>query len=146
MADPSYLLVESLIAGVDRTRPRYAQQAGTIWSGINGHITRGGDFEKRKAFSVSHILPAGTIGLAKQAVGLTVFGSPAAPGGLPAGVTYQPLQPPANVLVQVNSWALFNGLIYAIGSYDNGDVRHFYNGTMVTDWNAGGTNPTGYGS
>lgn len=147
MAEPSYLLVESLISGVDRTRPRYAQQAGTIWSGINGHITRGGDFEKRKAFVATHLLPAAaTVGLAKQATGLTVFGHAAAPGGMPAGVTYQRLEHGANVLEQVNSWTLFNGKIYAIASYDNDDVRHFYDGAMVTDWNSGGTTPVGYGS
>lgn len=49
-------------------------------------------------------------------------------------------------MTAIKSWDLYNGLIYAIAQYENGDVRHFYNGTNVSDWNAGGDKPTGWGS
>lgn len=145
----AYLVVENFSGGVDRSRPRYVFQAGAMWSGINGHLTRGGDFEKRKAFVEKYSLPGGTVGLAKTTAGLYVFGAQAAPGGIPAGVTYQRLAHPtsaAAVMTELRSWDLYNGKIYAIAKYDNGDTRHFYDGAEVTDWDDGGTKPTGYGS
>lgn len=146
----AYVLIENFSGGVDRTRPRYVGPPGSLWSGINGHLTRGGDFEKRKAFVATYSLPAGaTVSMAKDADGLVVFGNAATPVGLPTGVTYQQLQHPtipAQALSRVLSWDLYNGLIYAVAEYANGDIRHFYDGTHVADWNLGGTNPTGYGS
>lgn len=145
----AYLVIENFASGVDRTRPRYVFQPGALWSGINGHLTRGGDFEKRKAFTVAYSLPAGTFGLAKTVAGLYVFGSVATPAGMPAGVTYQRLQHPTVPLAAMTklvSWDLYNGKIYAIAQYDNGDLRHFYDGVEVSHWDDGGTKPTGYGT
>ena len=45
----AYVSIENFAAGVDQTRPIYAAPQGTLWQGINGHLSRGGDFEKRKA-------------------------------------------------------------------------------------------------
>lgn len=47
-----YVNVENFAGGVDRTRPIYASAPGTLWVGKNGHLSRGGDFEKRKAFAL----------------------------------------------------------------------------------------------
>lgn len=145
-----YTLVENFSGGVDRSRPRYVGPPGSLWSGINGHLSRGGDFEKRKAFVATYSLPANsTVGMAKVASGLVTFGSGPAPAGLPSGVAYQRLQHPTDstrALTKILSWDLYNGLIYAIAQYDNGDVRHFYSGAEVVDWDDGGTSPVGYGS
>lgn len=144
-----YLVLENVAGGVDRSRPRYVFQPGTLWSGINGHLTRGGDFEKRKAFAEKYLLPAGTTGFAKTVDDLYVFGAGSVPAGMPAGIQYMRLAhptAPSAVLTKVLDWDLFNGRIYAIGQYDNGDIRHFYDGANVADWGAGGTKPTGYGT
>lgn len=144
-----YVILENMSGGVDRSRPRYVFQPGAMWSGINGHLTRGGDFEKRKSFVEKYSLPSGTVGFAKTTAGLYVFGAQAEPVGMPAGVTYQRLAHPtaaAAVMTQLRSWDLYNGKIYAIAKYDNGDTRHFYDGAEVSDWDDGGTKPTGYGS
>lgn len=146
----SYILIENFSGGVDRSRPRYVGPSGSLWSGINGHLSRGGDFEKRKAFVATYSLPPGaTVSLAKVASGLVVFGSGTAPAGMPPQVAYMRLQHPSDptrTLVKVLSWDLYNGLIYAIVLYDNNEIRHFYNGVEVTDWDDGGTKPVGYGS
>lgn len=139
------ITIENFAAGVDRTRPRYASASGSIWAGSNGHITRGGDFEKRKAFISTYTLPAGTFGLAKTAASLVTFGSAVDPG-MPSGITYQRLQHGANLMASILSWDLFAGLLYVIAEYDNGDIRHFYDGTMVSDWGVGTANPAGYGT
>lgn len=136
-----YILVDNLRAGVDRSRPIYAAAAGSIWSGINGHLTRGGDFEKRKAFVAKYGLPNNTFGLKATADRIYVFGSVAAPT-MPAGVSYQRLQHPSSVDMSALLWTeLFNGLIYAIAEYSDGSVHHFYDGTRVTDWDGGAGNP-----
>jgi hypothetical protein len=124
----AYILVSDLRLGVDRSRPIYAAQPGSIWSGINGHLTRGGDFEKRKAFVEKHSLPAGTFGLADAGGGLYVFGSDAAPGGIPAGVTYQRLQHPDGVGMSSVLWVeKFNGKLFVIAKYTDGTI-HYFNG------------------
>ena len=144
-----YVIIENVASGVDRTRPRYVFQPGALWSGINGHVGRGGDFEKRKAFSRKYALPGNTYGLARTTAGLYVFGSVASPAGLPSGVSYQRLQHPTvgtAVMTRLYSWDLYDGKIYAIAGFDNGDVRHFYDGTAVADMGAGGTKPPSYGT
>ena len=73
---------------MDRSRPRYVFQPGVLWSGINGHLTRGGDFEKRKSFVSKYSLPANTKGFAKTVDTLYVFGAQATPNGFrPASPT-----------------------------------------------------------
>lgn len=145
----TYISIESFAGGVDRSRPRYVGTPGSLWSGINGHISRGGDFEKRKAFTTFADLPAGlTVGMAKTSVGVFVFGSGAAPA-MPTGVGYQRLQhpsSPSSSLAKIISWDLYNGQIYAVAQFNTGEVFHFYNGAVVTDWNASGNKPTGYGN
>lgn len=144
-----YILVENFSGGVDRTRPRYAIPPGTLYEGINGHLTRGGDFEKRKAFTEFMTLPSGTVSLAKSGGQLVVFGSDVRPPSLDASIAYQRLQHPtvpAATLTKVQSSDLFTGQVYAIGKFSNGDVRHYYNAAHVADWGAGGVNPAGYGS
>lgn len=144
----AYILIENFSAGVDRSRPRFAGVPGSLYSGINGHLSRGGDFEKRKAFSGYAALPANTFGLAKTAAGLWTFGSAAAPA-MPAGVSYQRVAHPtdtARTMAALLSWDLFNGKLYVIVQYDDNSVRHFYDGVVVADWDTGGTKPTGYGT
>lgn len=144
-----YVILENVSGGVDRSRPRYVFQPGVLWSGINGHLTRGGDFEKRKSFVSKYSLPANTKGFAKTVDALYVFGAQATPGGIPAGITYMRLAHPTAagaMISKILDWDLFNGKLYVIVKYDNGDIRHFYDGTEVSDWDDGGTKPTGYGS
>lgn len=145
----AYILIQDFIQGVDRTKKRYAGPPGSLWSGINCHITRGGEVEKRKAFQAWRTLPGGTKGLARTANGLQVFGIAASVSGMPAEVTYTQLAHPTQpsmAMTRIASWDLFNGQLYVIGRYDNGDHRHFYNGVTVSDWGAGGNNPSGFGT
>ena len=138
-----YLLVQDIRLGVDRTRPIYSSPAGTAWSAINCHVSRGGDLEKRKAFIAKYALPSSTFGLKSTATALYTFGSGTTPAGMPTGVTYQRLEHPSAVDMSALLWAeLFNGLIYAIAEYTDDSVHHFYNGTRITDWDGGAGNPT----
>lgn len=137
------LTVENFLGGVDRSRPRYVLPAGTLWSGINGHITRGGDFEKRKAFVPKYGLPEGTFGLAKTASSLVVFGSQSTPSGMPTGVSYQQLVHPTSSntpLSRLRSHDLYDGKIYAVADYDDGTRHHYYDAANVADWEQQTTN------
>lgn len=144
----SYILVDNFSGGVDRSRPRYVGPNGSLWNGINGHLTRGGDFEKRKTFATYANLPDGTYGLSKTTAGLWVFGSGADPG-VPAPINYMQLAHPTDptrTMTSIESWDLYQGKLYVIAKYDNGDLRHFYDGSNVADWGAGGTKPSAWGS
>ncbi len=102
---------------------------------VNGHITSGGEFEKRAAFVPTYSLPAGTFGLWYNSIGVYVFGSDPAPL-LPSGVSYQRLQHSDGVtaLDEVLCAELYAGKIYAVGLFVDGTIFHFYDGVRVTDW------------
>lgn len=133
-----YIHVEDFRGGVDRTRRIVAGTPGTLWTGTNCHITRGGEIEKRKSFVSTYTLPAGTVGLAAAMSTLYVFGSGADPG-VPSGVTYQRLQHPdsGRTLSAIVDWDVFDGKIYVVGEFDDGSVHHYYDGAIVTDWRDG---------
>lgn len=78
---------------MNRTRKRVAGTPGALWTLKDGHITRGGDIERRKKFSSIFTLSAGTRGLASLRGQLYVFGSDDLAATTPVGVQYQRLQP-----------------------------------------------------
>ena len=139
----SYTVIENFSGGVDRTRPIYALKNGQLYEGINGHLSRGGDFEKRKAFVKKYTLPSGTFGLLAVGTTLYTFGSATDPG-VPSGITYQRLQHETAGfnMVELVSADVFEGYVYAVARFWNGSTyqnRHYYNGTRITDWTEGVT-------
>ena len=136
-----YLVGQDFRLGVDRRRRRVAGAPGSLWSAINCHLTRGGDIEKRKKFVAKWKVPANTFGL-KVSVGVGyIFGSDA-PAGItnPAGTTYQQFvspNPTAPAMTALNDVALFNGQIYAIATFADGNTHHYFNGVRVAAWDDG---------
>jgi hypothetical protein len=131
----AYIFVENFNLGVDRRKKRVSGQPGSLWVGKNVHLTRGGEIESRKAFVPTFSLPAGTFGLHALAGELYVFGSIPDPG-MPAGIIYQQLvhsdgSTPMSKLLKAEN---FDGFIYAIAEFADGNVFHYYNGQRVTAW------------
>lgn len=131
-----HIWVREFTGGLDTRRMPETTPGGVLIQAEDGHITRGGEFEKRASFVDEYTLPAGTVGLAYTRTGLVVFGSTASPIGLPSGVTYQRLQHPdgSTLLRSVPSFDLYKGKIYAVGVFADGSRHHFYDGTRVEDW------------
>lgn len=125
--------VRELTGGLDKRRMAETTPGGVLIQGDDGHITRGGEFEKRAAFVETYDLPAGTVGLAHTSAGITVFGSDAEPVGMPAGVSHQRLQhlDGSTALTNVLGYDLFAGKIYAVGKFADQSRQHFYNGANV---------------
>ena len=132
----SYIVIDDFRLGMDRRKQRIAGVAGALWDGVNGHISRGGDFERRKKFVKKYMLPAGlTFGAAQISKQLYVFGSGSTPANMPAGVNYQQLAHPSGAnLIQVMDVTNFGGKLYTVAAFDNGDIFHFYDGARVTSW------------
>lgn len=128
--------VREFTGGLDTRRMAETTSGGVLIQASDGHITRGGEFEKRAAMVAQYALPANTIGLGYTRLGLVVFGSAATPVGLPVGVSYQRLQHPDGVstLIDVPSFDLYKGKIYAVGVFSDGSRQHFYDGVRVEDW------------
>lgn len=123
--------IENFNLGVDVRRPAFAAKAGTLSVGTNVHLTRGGDIEVRKDFVIDNVLSASTFGLAELASQLWTFGS-AAGVTVPAGYNYQQLvHEGGQPMSQVIDTDTFDGKLYVIAKFANGDVRHFYDGDMV---------------
>jgi hypothetical protein len=127
--------IKEFTGGLDTRRMPENTTGGVLIVARDGHITRGGEFEKRAAFVPTYTLPAGTVGLSYVPTGLIVYGSDPAPA-MPFGVTYLRLQHPdgATALTRVLSDDLYAGKRYAVGEFADGSRHHFYNGVRVTDW------------
>lgn len=125
--------VKELTGGLDARRLPETTPGGLLIKGQDGHINPGGEFEKRAAFVALYTLPAGTVGLAKDAASLIVFGSDVDPG-VPSGVAYQQLVHDTDTLVSVPSFDLNGGLVYAVGEFDDGSIAHYYDEVEVDDW------------
>jgi hypothetical protein len=95
----AYIFVNSFKQGLDARRSKISAQQGSLVSGKNVHINRGGEIEKRKAFVSKYALSADTFGLHATRAAIYTFGSKAlgalAAPGIPAGVTYQQLAAPS---------------------------------------------------
>lgn len=132
-------LTISRFLGLDGRRQEVSALAGTLSKCINAHLNRGGEVEKRYALEQYAAIPStigGTYGLAADGISLYAFGSlTSAQLVMPAGITYQRLAhpTPATAMTALLDWSLFNGQIYAVASYADGSIKHFYNGALVTD-------------
>jgi len=145
-AGAAYIALEDMRAGLDARKGVASAPAGTLREALNGHITPGGEFEKRKAF-VQTSLPSGTYGLEAITNGLVTFGSDADPGGWPRGqvVQYQRLQHPAITYWGTNYNATYHnltgivwsvcheGLPFAAAAFSDGRQFLYYNGQLVTN-------------
>lgn len=131
----AFIEIRDFKNGLDTRRPPEIADDGALIQCINAHITRGGDIEVAKKFVEYAVLPAGTFGLHAANERLYVFGSAAAPVGLPGQLVYQRLQHPSGSAMSALLWTEnFDGRIYAIAEYSDGSIYHFYNGARVTDW------------
>lgn len=134
-------IINDFRLGVDRRRKRVSGPPGSLWTCINAHLTRGGDIEKRKKMVSKYEVPGTTFGFRKTPTAKYVFGSDvAATVTVPAGVTYQRLQSPSPLgpsMTALNDITLFDGKVYAIATYADGNTHHFYDGTWVSAWDDG---------
>lgn len=141
----AYFLCQDFSSGLDVRKSPWTSATGTLQQLDDGHITRGGEIEKRKAFDDLGSLMAATHSLASAKTGsgetpsLMVFGDAVAPVGLPSGVVYQRLIHPDGgiAMVDVVDYTLYDGKTYVVADYADGSQWHFYDGVLVTDWGAG---------
>lgn len=128
--------VRKIDGGLDVRRLPESTEGGALIKAQDGHLNRGGEFEKRAAFVPTYELPTfpfttvRTVGLAATPTSIVVFGGKPDPGA-PAGVQYQQLG--ASGLVRLVHWELYEGRIYAVVDNVFGKRVHFYDGTEVND-------------
>lgn len=131
----AYLAIQDFKYGMDRRRRRLSGVPGTLWKGENCVITRGGDVERARKFVSTFSLPAGTFGMAHLREQPYFFGSADLAASMPVGTQYQRLQSPASAaMTKVLDVKTFDGALYVIAEYDDGNVHHFYDGSRVTGW------------
>lgn len=140
-----YLSVTDFKYGMDRRRKQSVGIPGTLWILKNAVVSRGGDIERTKKFVKTHDLPVNagapfnaTQGLAVRDNQLVVFRWPDFENAELFDVEIVPLANPddsdADHVLTDTIAKTFDGKVYAIATYANGDVFHFYNGERVTDW------------
>lgn len=130
--------------GLDTRRSELSSVPGSLMEALDGHITQGGEFEKRKAF-VKTALPANVYGFQPTSTGIYVFGTAATVNGLPTPpCLYQQLLHPKEALglgaVAMSSIVAsdqFNNLPIAVAKFADGNVYAYYNGVLITDFTDG---------
>lgn len=142
----AYFVVQDFSSGLDVRKSPWTSANGSLQQLSDGHITRGGEVEKRKALQLVGELPSSTRAIisgkpaGSESNTIIVFGAGAAPTGLPPGVQYQQLahpDGPSFEIVDIVDATLFDGRAYVVAEYSDGNQFHFYNGSLVTDWGAG---------
>lgn len=132
----AYFVVDAFPGGLDVRRPEWAQKAGSASVAENVHLTRGNDYEVRKAFVPQYQLPIGlTYGLAVLNEVPYVFGAGTRPPALDATFGYQQLaHPTGQPMSRILSWDVYDGKLYVAAQYADSSVHHFYDGARVTTW------------
>lgn len=136
-------MIDDFASGIDLRKSPMTAPAGTLRELVNATVTPGGEIEKRKTLTSLGVLPPGTSGLGFQGTNLVVFGTVASGvlGALPSYVTYQQLPLPGGQTIdRVLDVQIFGKKIYAIVRGSAGTTHHFYDGALVADVNAKGTN------
>ncbi|SVB08409.1 uncharacterized protein METZ01_LOCUS161263, partial [marine metagenome] len=119
-------MVEDFKGGVDTRRTVVTSVPGTAVTLTNGHITRGGEIEKRRAFKLWATLPANTHGLAAGGGRVFVFGSDSITlaSTLPVNLNYIRFQhaipPNTQPMTAILGHDFFEGRVYASAQFDDG--------------------------
>jgi len=134
-----YVQMQDVRLGMDRKRAsRAAAELGSAWTIKNGQLTRGGDVARRKKFvRQPGSFPSTTVGLSAVNQTLYTFGySAAQAGNVPPGVTHILTQHPvpATEITDIHDSEAFNGSLYSILEFADGNIYHYNNTTRVTDW------------
>lgn len=149
-----YVTIKDFQRGLDVRKDKLSMPAGTLTKLINGHITPGGEIEKRKAFTKATgygatSLPPNTFGMQETATGILVFGSGDYAGlTYPAGFSYQRLQHPAvlagttysagsHAMTAVIHSACYGSYAFVCAQFADGYQFAYYNGALVNDFVAG---------
>ncbi len=136
----SYIQIEDIRKGMDRSKvSRVNSELGSAWTIENAHLTRGGDIERRKSFVKvgTNDFPSTTKGLfAINDTLYTVGYSAAQAGNVPSGVTHILTQhpTPATAMTKVLDAEAFDGKLYSISQFSDGNIYHFYQTARVVDW------------
>lgn len=133
-----YIQVQDVRLGMDRKRKlRAAGELGSAWTIKNGHLTRGGDVDRRKKFVDQGVFPDTTDGL--FAINETLYTQGFDSGeanNVPSGVTHILNQhpTPSTPIREVRDATGFDGKLYSIIEYTDGNIYHFYDVNRITDW------------
>jgi hypothetical protein len=134
-----YVQMQDIRLGMDRKRKsRVASELGSAWTIENAHLTRGGDIDRRKKFvEIGDGFPDTTFGL--YAINDTLYTLGYDPGqvsNVPSGVTHILTQhpTPSTAIVAVKDAEPFDGLLYSILEFSDGNIYHYYDVDRVTDW------------
>lgn len=134
-----YVQMQDIRLGMDRKRAsRVVGELGSAWTIKNGNLTRGGDIVRRKKFvKQAGQFPASTSGL--FAINRTLYTCgydeseiPNVPPSITHILTQHPT--PATAIRRVRDAEAFNGQLYSIIEFEDGNTYHYYNTTRVTDW------------
>ncbi len=133
-----YFLIQDFSQGLDTRKSAATLPPGSLRYANNVHVTRGGELEKRKAFTPWITLPAGSVGLTSDRDNLIVFGNGAqSPGG---GVQWVDCGGAPDYLLDSARWS--DTAVSAVQMVGGGH-KLMVNATPVANWGFSGGTPVG---
>lgn len=128
-------------SGIHRTGERadIPWKDGFVHDAIDGIFTRAGNFQQRKSFiDDDDPLPSDVFGLEVIGEEIFVFSSNAAAVS-PGNTVIVLIHPdgPAPDLTEIIWSVAFEGKIYVIAKFDDGNTFHYYDATIVPAWTEG---------
>lgn len=137
-----YVQLRDVRLGMDRKRSsRVVSEAGSAWTIRNAHLSRGGDVEKKRKFVRQNgSFPASTKGLYAINEALFTNGHDLSDeSNVPAGVTHLHTPHPTDASVQIDNVLQgegFDGTLYTIVQFNDGNIFHYYGEDRVADWDS----------
>jgi hypothetical protein len=134
--------VRKIDGGLDARRLPETTAGGALIKAEDGHLNRGGEFEKRAAFVPTYDLPAGTtVGIMAKSDQIYVLGSVGLvnPGPMPADVGYQNVGYTGSPIVRIVSWELFEDSFHLIARRADDTEFAAFDGALYVDQPVGAT-------
>jgi len=125
----SVIHFDKFSSGLDRRKSRDTAGADALYELKNAHVTAGHELRKRDCASVYNVIETGSIGLFSALGGLHAFTDDVTIAHGDPLITAQFVPHPTNslrTLARVHYCDAFQGYLYVVAEYDNGDVYHHY--------------------
>ena len=125
----SSITYDKFSSGLDRRKSRDTAGADALYELKNAHVTAGHEIRKRDCAAVYANIENGSIGLFSALGGLHAFVDDVAITHGDPLITAQFVPHPTNAmrtLARIHYCDAFQGYLYVVAEYDNGDVYHHY--------------------
>lgn len=124
-------VIEDFRGGLDFRKSIITSKSGTLRQAANVNVSRGGELEKRLAWTPIYSASPNSVGLASNNSALFTFGTDTTAFVAPSIQNIQCLHPAGSKPVRIVDSCTFRGRPFVVLAFANGDVLPFYDGALI---------------